>query len=116
MTTRVHKPYSFYQTNEFAEDSDGKWFLPTPPRNINNRKFLQESDVGNALRKNMSLDSEQIQELKMTVNAVMNRPLTKSEMQMGLESVLRSMAHLSEGDEKIRLVDEANRVRPMSSR
>jgi len=47
---------------------------------------------------------------------VMNRPLTKSEMQMGLESVLRSMAHLSEGDEKIRLVDEANRVRPMSSR
>jgi serine/threonine-protein kinase PknG len=29
-----------------------------------------------------------------------------------LEQVLRQMAHLSEGDEKIALVDEANRVRP----
>ena len=47
---------------------------------------------------------------------VMNRPLTQSEMKLGLESVLRSMAHLSEGGEKIRLVDEANRVRPASLR
>ena len=55
-------------------------------------------------------------QMATSTTKVMNRPLTKSEMQMGLESVLRSMAHLSEGDEKIRLVDEANRVRPMSSR
>ena len=55
-------------------------------------------------------------QLAASTTKVMNRPLTQSEMQRGLESVLRSMAHLSEGDEKIRLVDEANRVRPMSSR
>ena len=55
-------------------------------------------------------------QMTTSTTKVMNRPLTKSEMQMGLESVLRSMAHLSEGNEKIRLVDEANRVRPMSSR
>ena len=55
-------------------------------------------------------------QMATSTTKVMNRPLTQPEMQMGLESVLRSMAHLSEGNEKIRLVDEANRVRPMSSR
>ena len=55
-------------------------------------------------------------QIATSTTKVMNRSLTKSEMQIGLESVLRSMAHLSEGGEKIRLVDEANRVRPISLR
>ena len=55
-------------------------------------------------------------QIATSATKLMNRSLTKSELQIGLESVLRSMAHLSEGDEKLRLVDEANRVRPNSLR
>jgi serine/threonine-protein kinase PknG len=33
-------------------------------------------------------------------------------LRSGLEKSLRAMAHLAVGEEKIRLVDEANRVRP----
>jgi serine/threonine-protein kinase PknG len=38
-------------------------------------------------------------------------PLTIDQLKSKLEEVLKAMAHLSSGDEKIRLIDEANRVR-----
>ncbi len=41
-------------------------------------------------------------------------PLTVEELKTKLEEVLKAMAHLATGDEKIRLVDEANRVRSES--
>jgi serine/threonine-protein kinase PknG len=44
--------------------------------------------------------------------AILGQPLEEVKLRQGLEKVLRSMAHLSTGTEKILLVDEANRVRP----
>jgi serine/threonine-protein kinase PknG len=44
--------------------------------------------------------------------AILGQPLEEVKLRQGLEKVLRSMAHLSTGAEKIVLVDEANRVRP----
>jgi serine/threonine-protein kinase PknG len=43
---------------------------------------------------------------------ILGQPLEEIKLREGLEKVLRSIAHLSTGDEKILLVDEANRVRP----
>jgi serine/threonine-protein kinase PknG len=43
---------------------------------------------------------------------ILGQPLEEVKLREGLEKVLRSIAHLSTGDEKIMLVDEANRVRP----
>ena len=43
---------------------------------------------------------------------LLGQPLQEVKLRLGLEKVLRSMAHLTTGDEKIHLVDEANRVRP----
>jgi serine/threonine-protein kinase PknG len=43
---------------------------------------------------------------------ILGQPLEEIKLRQGLEKVLRSIAHLSTGDEKIVLVDEANRVRP----
>ncbi len=43
---------------------------------------------------------------------ILGQPLQEVKLRQGLEKVLRSMAHLATGDEKINLVDEANRVRP----
>ncbi len=43
---------------------------------------------------------------------ILGQGLDETKIRAGLEQVLRSMAHLSEGDDRIRLVDEANRVRP----
>jgi serine/threonine-protein kinase PknG len=43
---------------------------------------------------------------------LLGQPLEEVKLRQQLEQVLRQMAHLSEGDEKIALVDEANRVRP----
>ncbi len=43
---------------------------------------------------------------------IAGQPLEEVKLREGLERVLRSMAHLATGDEKINLVDEANRVRP----
>ncbi len=43
---------------------------------------------------------------------ILGQPLQEIKLRQGLEKVLRSIAHLSTGDEKILLVDEANRVRP----
>jgi serine/threonine-protein kinase PknG len=45
---------------------------------------------------------------------ILGQPLEEIKLREGLEKVLRSMAHLSTGEEKILLVDEANRVRPKS--
>jgi serine/threonine-protein kinase PknG len=42
---------------------------------------------------------------------VLGQGLEETKIREGLEKVLRSMAHLSEGTDRIRLVDEANRVR-----
>ncbi len=43
---------------------------------------------------------------------ILGQPLDEINLRLGLEKLLRSMAHLAIGEEKIRLVDEANRVRP----
>lgn len=43
---------------------------------------------------------------------ILGQPLEEIHLRKGLEKALRGMAHLSSGDEKIRLVDEANRIRP----
>jgi serine/threonine-protein kinase PknG len=43
---------------------------------------------------------------------ILGQPLQEVKLRQGLEKVLRSMAHLATGDEKINLVDEANRIRP----
>ncbi|WP_373540309.1 tetratricopeptide repeat protein [Chamaesiphon sp.] len=45
---------------------------------------------------------------------ILGQPLEEIKLREGLEKVLRSLAHLSSGDEKIGLVDEANRVRPQT--
>jgi serine/threonine-protein kinase PknG len=42
---------------------------------------------------------------------ILGQPLQEIKLRQGLEKVLRSMAHLSTGTEKIKLVDEANKVR-----
>ncbi len=44
--------------------------------------------------------------------SILGQPLQEVKLRQGLEKVLRSMAHLATGDEKINLVDEANQVRP----
>jgi serine/threonine-protein kinase PknG len=43
---------------------------------------------------------------------ILGQPLQEVKLRQGLEKVLRSIAYLSTGDEKISLVDEANRIRP----
>jgi len=43
---------------------------------------------------------------------ILGQPLQELHLRKGLEKALRDMAHLATGEEKIRLVDEANRVRP----
>jgi len=43
---------------------------------------------------------------------ILGQPLEEVHLRRGLEKSLRAMAHLLTGDEKISLVDEANRVRP----
>ena len=43
---------------------------------------------------------------------ILGQPLEEVKLREGLEKVLRSIAHLSTGDEKVLLIDEANRVRP----
>ncbi|BAZ17848.1 serine/threonine kinase [Calothrix sp. NIES-4071] len=44
--------------------------------------------------------------------SILGEPLEEVHLRKGLEKALRNMAHLSIGDEKIQLVDQANRVRP----
>ncbi|MEH2420769.1 MAG: tetratricopeptide repeat protein [Nostoc sp.] len=43
---------------------------------------------------------------------ILGRPLEEVHLRKGLEKALRDMAHLATGDEKISLVNQANRVRP----
>jgi serine/threonine-protein kinase PknG len=43
---------------------------------------------------------------------ILGQPLEELNLRQGLEKALRDMAHLANGDEKIQLVDDANRVRP----
>jgi serine/threonine-protein kinase PknG len=43
---------------------------------------------------------------------ILGQPLEEVQLRQCLEKVLRSIAHLSTGSEKIVLVDEANRIRP----
>jgi serine/threonine-protein kinase PknG len=43
---------------------------------------------------------------------ILGQPLEEIKLREGLEKVLRSIAHLSSANEKIALVDEANRIRP----
>jgi serine/threonine-protein kinase PknG len=45
---------------------------------------------------------------------ILGQPLQEVHLRKGLEKTLRDMAHLTNGKEKIRLVDQANRVRPRS--
>lgn len=44
--------------------------------------------------------------------AILGQPLEEVSLRKGLENSLRAMAHLSTGEEKIQLVDQANQVRP----
>jgi serine/threonine-protein kinase PknG len=43
---------------------------------------------------------------------IAGQPLDERSLRFGLEKCLRELAHLSEGDEKVRLIDMANRARP----
>jgi len=43
---------------------------------------------------------------------ILGQPLMEGTLRMGLETALRSMARLANGEERIRLVDQANEVRP----
>jgi serine/threonine-protein kinase PknG len=43
---------------------------------------------------------------------LLGQPLEEAKLRLGLEKVLRDMAHLTSGAEKIHLVDTANRIRP----
>ncbi len=43
---------------------------------------------------------------------LLGKSFSETHLRQNLETVLRSMAHLSTGEEKIHLVDEANRIRP----
>lgn len=43
---------------------------------------------------------------------ILGQPLQEKPLRLGLESALRSMARMMTGDERIRLVDQANQVRP----
>jgi len=43
---------------------------------------------------------------------ILGRPLREDDLREGLEESYRALARLTEGPAKIRLVDEANRVRP----
>jgi serine/threonine-protein kinase PknG len=45
---------------------------------------------------------------------ILGQPLMEGPLRMGLEEALRSMARLVNGEEKIRLIDQANEVRPRS--
>ena len=45
---------------------------------------------------------------------ILDQSLEETKIREGLEKVFREMAHLSVGDDRTRLVDEANRVRPKS--
>ncbi len=44
--------------------------------------------------------------------AILGQPLEELYLRKGLEKALRDLAHLATGEEKIQLVDQANRVRP----
>ncbi len=46
--------------------------------------------------------------------SILGQPLEELDLRKGLEKALRDLAHLSSGEEKICLVDEANHVRPRS--
>jgi serine/threonine-protein kinase PknG len=46
---------------------------------------------------------------------LIGRALRETELRFGLEEAYRELARLAVGDEKIRLVDEANRVRPLTA-
>jgi serine/threonine-protein kinase PknG len=43
---------------------------------------------------------------------ILGKPLQEVNLRTGLEKTLRDIAHLASGEEKIHLVDQANRVRP----
>jgi serine/threonine-protein kinase PknG len=47
-----------------------------------------------------------------SVLIILGQPLEEAKLRLGLEKALRDMAHLTTGEEKIDLIDEANRVRP----
>ncbi len=46
---------------------------------------------------------------------MLGRALRETDLRFGLEEAYRELARLAMGDDKIRLVDEANRVRPMTA-
>ncbi len=43
---------------------------------------------------------------------ILGKPLREADLRRGLEESFRAMAHLTNGAERVQLVDEANRVRP----
>lgn len=47
-----------------------------------------------------------------TASRLLGQPLSERSLRVGLEGSLRALARFAEGEERIRLIDEANRVRP----
>ena len=45
---------------------------------------------------------------------ILGEKLEEKNLRRGLEKTYRAMAHLTSGEEKIRLVDQANQIRPRS--
>ena len=45
---------------------------------------------------------------------LLNRPLREIPVRLALEQAYRELAWVADGDEKIRLVDRANQVRPVT--
>jgi serine/threonine-protein kinase PknG len=43
---------------------------------------------------------------------ILGQPMAERPLRLGLEHSLRTMARFADGDERVRLIDEANRVRP----
>lgn len=46
--------------------------------------------------------------------SILGQKLEEIQLRKGLEKALRSIAHLTTGSEKIHLIDEANRIRPLT--
>jgi serine/threonine-protein kinase PknG len=72
-------------------------------------KFTLSSEIYTAALEQMSSSTT-----KPTSNGmkILGQPIDERSLRSGLEGCLRSMAHLLAGEDRIRLVDQANAVRP----
>ncbi len=77
------------------------------PMDVSERLQLTQIVLSAALR---LLSSKTVR--PNTAVQILGYPLRDFHLRQGLEKTLRAMAHRASGEEKIRLIDEANRVRP----